>query len=112
VHGFDVYFARRPEFPANSLQGWRRWCVIAYVEKSGGVMISCHNRSVAEAAFGPGGLMNVFPELPQINGRTWGGREAVGGSPRDSIFPVELLPQVLATAEASLILSKGEEESA
>jgi hypothetical protein len=103
VHGFDVHFGRQTGFPVDSLQGWRHWCVIAYVAKSGGVTIACPNRSVAETVFGPGGLMNVFPKLPAVEGKTWGGRESVGGSPRNTVFPVDLLPKVLEAAASNIV---------
>jgi len=45
----------------------------------GAVTLGCPNKAVAEAIFGAGGLLTVFPAL-EPNG--WGGREAVGGSPR------------------------------
>jgi hypothetical protein len=102
AHGFDVQFHRQAEFLANSLEGWRHWCLIAYVEKSRNVTISCPNQSVAELAFGPGGLLSVYPELPAIDGKEWGGREAVGGSPRGVVFPADLLPKVLETTEKIL----------
>ncbi|MDR0652461.1 MAG: hypothetical protein LBG12_04040, partial [Synergistaceae bacterium] len=43
VHGFDVQFERQREFPADSLDGWRYWCIAAYVEKAGNVTLSCPN---------------------------------------------------------------------
>ena len=47
------------------------------------VRIGCRNRETAEALFGAGGLMNVFPHLsPTEEGNPWTGREVVGGSPR------------------------------
>ncbi|MDR1874622.1 MAG: hypothetical protein LBQ90_06380 [Synergistaceae bacterium] len=102
VYGFDVQLCRQSEFPVESLQGWRHWCVIGQIERSGSVTLSCPNKSVAEGAFGPGGLLNVYPRLPTIGGKTWGGREAVGGSPRGALFPVELLPKVLEIIEGAL----------
>jgi len=95
ANGFDVQFHRQSDFPADSLNGWRHWCIIAHIAETGNVTLSCPNRSVAELAFGPGGLLNVYPKLPALEGKEWGGRESVGGSPRGVIFPVELLPGVL-----------------
>ena len=104
VKGFDVQFCRQPEFPADSLEGWKHWCVASHVARSGNVTISCPNRSVAELAFGPGGLLNVFPKLPTLEGKKWGGRESVGGSPRGVIVPTELLPGMLDIIESTMII--------
>jgi len=41
--------------------------------------MGCPNEVVAEELFGKGGLKNVFKQLKPEG---WGGREAVGGSPR------------------------------
>jgi hypothetical protein len=103
VYGLDVQFVRQPEFSADSLQGWRYWCIAAHVEKSGGVTLSCPNKCVAEKVFGPGGLLNVYPKLPMIEGKAWGGRESVGGSPRWVVVPVESLGLVLETLEDNLL---------
>lgn len=106
VKGYDVQFSRQDAFPSTSLEGWRHWCVVSHVQKVGNVMLSCPNKEVAERAFGSGGLKNVFPRLPEIEGKEWGGREAVGGSPRGVVVPSELLESVLAILEDSL-LTKG-----
>ncbi len=95
VFGFDVHYGRDSYHSINSLQGWKRCCVIARVPKSGTVTIGCPNKEVAEELFGNGGLLNVFPKLPKINNKSWGGRESIGGSPRGEIFPKELLEEVL-----------------
>ncbi|MCL2009913.1 MAG: hypothetical protein FWG71_05130 [Synergistaceae bacterium] len=102
VNGFDVQFCRQPEFPADSLEGWKHWCIAAHVAKPGNVTLSCPNRSVAELAFGSGGLLNVYPKSPELEGKKWGGRESVGGSPRGMSVPVGLLPGVLGTIEDAL----------
>jgi hypothetical protein len=106
VPGFDVQFARQPEFAAESPQGWRHWCIVAFAEASESVTISCPNKAVAEEIFGDGGLLNIFPKLPSLCGRGWGGRESVGGSPRGVSFPRGLLGTVLDTLENNL-LKKG-----
>jgi hypothetical protein len=109
VAGFDVQFFRQAEFPVDSLQGWKHWCIAAYAqnaenaEKTRRVTLSCPNKRVAERIFGAGGLMNVYPKLPAIDGKGWGGREAVGGSPRGASFPESLLNAVLQTLEHSLL---------
>jgi hypothetical protein len=101
VWGFDCQFRRQPEFSVGSRRGWQHWCIVAYVEKTGTVTLSCPNKEVAELVFGPGGLLNVYPKLPALGGKTWGGREAIGGSPRGQIFPVSLLNEVLTVLENS-----------
>lgn len=106
VRGHDVHFFRQEAFSPRSLEGWRHWCVISHVQKAGNVMLACPNTAVAERAFGPGGLKNVFPRLPRVEGKEWGGRESVGGSPRGVVFPAELLPLVLKTIEESLLSNK------
>jgi putative CRISPR-associated protein (TIGR02619 family) len=99
VHGFDVQFHRQPDFPADSLEGWRHWCIAAHVAEAGNVTLSCPGKNVAELAFGPGGLLNVYPKLPVIEGKDWGGRESVGGSPRGVAVQAEMLGEVLAVVE-------------
>lgn len=67
VWGFDVWYAEVAPV------------VVAYVAANGNVTIGCPDTEAAEKFFGPGGLKNVFAKLePQ----GWGGREAIGGSPR------------------------------
>lgn len=107
VKGYDVQFFRQRAFPATSLEGWRHWCVVSHVRKVGNVMLSCPNKEVAERAFGSGGLKNVFPRLPEIEGKEWGGREAVGGSPRGIVVPAELLGSILTILEDSLLTKEG-----
>ncbi len=104
VKGFDVQFGRQENVAPDTLNGWRHWCIISYVEKAGNVMLACPCRKVAELAFGPGGLKNVFPLLPAIDGKAWGGRESVGGSPRGVAFPIERLNDVLSIVENSFVL--------
>jgi hypothetical protein len=40
-----------------------------------------------------------------INGKSWGGRESVGGSPRGEIFPEELMEVVLAAVDDAMEVS-------
>ena len=94
VKGYDVQFMRQKEFSPLTLEGWRHWCIVSYVEKSGVIMLSCPCRKVAELAFGNGGLKNILPLLPKIDGKEWGGRESIGGSPRGVVAPVEILDDV------------------
>ncbi len=104
VKGFDVQFMRQKEYPADSLEGWRHWCIVSYVEKAKNIMLSCPCKRVAELAFGEGGLKNILAALPVINGKEWGGRESVGGSPRGEILPLEMLDEVLQCVEKSFIV--------
>lgn len=59
---------------------WYLWAqvVVSYSKRLQKVTVGCPDRDTAERLFGPGGLLAVYEEL----GRGWGGREAVGGSPR------------------------------
>ena len=100
VRGYELHFVRQPEHDAHTAEGWKYWCAIAYMERSENVLISCPDPKVAEAAFGPGGLRNVYGLLPSISGKNWGGREAAGGSPRGVPFPAERLPEVLEIVDA------------
>ncbi len=102
VWGFDVQFGRKFEAPSESPSGWRHWCVIAHIENTGAVTLSCPNDRVAEHAFGHGGLLNVYALLPAVNGKLWGGRASVGGSPRGEKIPDEMAPEVMRILENAL----------
>lgn len=79
--GFDVWYAEVAPI------------IVAYVATNGNVTIGCPDTESAEKFFGKGGLKNVFAKLePQ----GWGGREAIGGSPRGQKLTRE---QALAAAE-------------
>lgn len=91
--GFPEWYGRKEDQPFDSVGGWEHSVVLAWLERRANVTIGCPNPEVAEALFGEGGLKSVFPNL---NPEGWGGREAVGGSPRG----VELTwEQVEATAK-------------
>jgi hypothetical protein len=69
VWGFDVWYAEvRP-------------VIIAYVAASQRATIGCRDLETAKRLFGPAGLMSIYPQLAPAG---WGGRETVGGSPRDA----------------------------
>ncbi len=69
VWGFDVWYAEvRP-------------VIVAYVAEAARVTVGCRDAATAERLFGPGGLKNLLPLLQPPG---WGGRETVGGSPRDA----------------------------
>ena len=65
VWGFDIWYQYAP-------------VVVSYSARLEKVTIGCPGPQKAEELFGSGGLLNVYPTL----GEGWGGREAVGGSPR------------------------------
>ena len=78
VWGFDVWYAEVAPV------------IVAYVAVNGNVTIGCPDVESAEKFFGPGGLKNVFAKLePQ----GWGGREAIGGSPRGAQLTKDPAPQ-------------------
>lgn len=53
--------------------------VVAFLDQPKAITVGCVNKETAERLFGSGGLRNVFPTLAPPG---WGGREAIGGSPR------------------------------
>jgi hypothetical protein len=65
VWGFDVWYRQAP-------------VVVSYASRMAKVTIGCPDEATAERMFGPGGLQSVWPSL----GKGWGGRPAIGGSPR------------------------------
>lgn len=68
VWGYDVWYSEvRP-------------VIVSYQATEGRVSVGCRDLPTATRIFGPGGLRAVFPHL-QPSG--WGGRETIGGSPRD-----------------------------
>jgi hypothetical protein len=81
--GFDVWYAELAP------------CIVSYTRR-GGVTIGCVNKQTAESLFGPGGLKNVFATLTPEG---WGGREAIGGSPRGlELTRAEALAAAIAVA--------------
>lgn len=65
VWGFDLWYRVAP-------------VVVSYASRQAKVTLGCPDKATSERIFGPGGLQTVWPHL----GTGWGGREAVGGSPR------------------------------
>jgi hypothetical protein len=65
--GFDVWYRVAP-------------IVVSYSSRLEKVTIGCPDLETAEALCGPGGLQTLWPRL----GPGWGGRETIGGSPRDA----------------------------
>ena len=86
--GFDVWYGRQTDHASDAPEGWRFGVILARVASSGAITIGSPNQAVAECLFGSGGLKNVFPHLPREG---WGGREAIGGSPRGEKMSVEEL---------------------
>lgn len=86
VWGFDQWYKRAP-------------VVVSYSKRHRSITIGCCDLSHATRLFGEEGLLRVFRAL----GRGWGGRETIGGSPRDQQFQASDAHEV-ATQVASLIL--------
>jgi hypothetical protein len=67
--------------------GWDVWyatlrpIIVAHVESSARVSIGCRNLETARELLGPGGLL---PVLARLQPAGWGGRETIGGSPRNA----------------------------
>jgi len=90
--GFDIWYGRQADQGTpNEVSGWKAPVVLALVETMGGITIGCPNQAVAESLFGEGGLKNVFPKLDEAISTGWGGREAIGGSPRGMKMTLEQL---------------------
>jgi hypothetical protein len=104
--GLDVQFGRKSGGDAGLLETWSHWCVMTRAQKSGAVFVSCPCKKIAEMAFGAGGLKKVFPKLPAINGKFWGGRESVGGSPRGERVPDEMLGVILDLVDGTVIAAE------
>lgn len=86
VFGFSEWYQRNLSGAATEINGWDNPIVISLVDGLENLTFGCPNKDVAEAMFGKGGLMNVFSKLNELYalepGNGFGGREAVGGSPR------------------------------
>ena len=67
VFGFDVWYDEIAPI------------IVAYVADDGNITVGARDTATAERLLGKGGLKNVFSRLVPAG---WGGREAVGGSPR------------------------------
>jgi hypothetical protein len=72
VWGFDQWYRKAP-------------IVVSYSRRHESITIGCKDIEQAQALFGKEGLLTVFRQL----GPGWGGRETVGGSPRDQRFTAE-----------------------
>lgn len=65
VWGFDQWYRLAP-------------LVVSFASRMRKVTVGCPDKDTAEALMGPGGLTVAWEAM----GRGWGGREAIGGSPR------------------------------
>ena len=86
VFGFAEWYERQPENGgAYEAKGWKNPIVIALSEQET-ITFGMPNKVVAEEVLGSGGLLRVFDCLNKLYGlkagQGFGGREAVGGSPR------------------------------
>jgi hypothetical protein len=98
--GFPEWYGRRQDFNFDHPTGWKHPVVLAHLERGRNITIGCPNQEVAEALFGPGGLKNVFSKL-QPEG--WGGREAIGGSPRGEEISTEEAQAAAETVAKAII---------
>lgn len=87
VWGFDVWYANYSPV------------VVALNPNANNITVGVRSVELAEKFFGAGGLKNVFPKL----GEGWGGREAIGGSPRGKVMTWE---DALAAAKVIAGLAK------
>lgn len=79
VWGFDQWYKRAP-------------IVVSYSKRHQSITVGCPSVERAQELFGEEGLLRVFRML----GPGWGGREAIGGSPRNELFSSEEARQVAA----------------
>lgn len=98
VFGFSEWYGRNPEKgKPDEVSGWDNPVVIALTDR-GNISFGSPNKEVAEKVLGKGGLMNVFERLNKEfgleEGKGFGGREAVGGSPRGKTYTAEDLHKV------------------
>lgn len=97
VFGFDVWYGRNTDIDPKDAAAWAYPLVAAYVPKTKSFTVGCPNKEVAETLFGAGGLKNVFARLDG-----WGGREAVGGSPRGKEMTLDDFQEFLDAANAAI----------
>ncbi len=101
MFGFDVWYGRQPELgDINEIEGWRHPVVISLVDQQRNVTFACPNKEVAEKLFGEGGLKNVFARLNEVYNTTgFGGRETIGGSPRNKVISYEEFDEYIKIVE-------------
>lgn len=106
VFGFAEWYDRKPEAgSATDVNGWGNPIVISQTE-NGNVTFGSPNKAIAEQLFGEGGLLNVFAKLNNLfelaEGSGFGGREAVGGSPRGRVMTEEEVEIIIEAVNASI----------
>ena len=87
VFGFAEWYDRKVDAgQPEEAKGWGNPIVVSLVEATGALTFGMPNKQVAEEVFGEGGLTRVFKALNELYGlepgNGFGGREAIGGSPR------------------------------
>lgn len=98
--GFNTWYGRDiPAGPPSDPVGWRHPVVLAQNVGSGGVTVGCPNTAVAVSLFGEGGLGAVYGRLAPSG---WGGREAVGGSPRGRTLTRDEVAEAACVLGASI----------
>ena len=101
VFGFDVWYQRNVEAGApTEAAGWDNPIVVSLVETTNALTFGAPNKTVAEELLGAGGFMNVFKALNKAyglaDGAGFGGREAIGGSPRGQKMTAEDLTKAVS----------------
>jgi hypothetical protein len=98
-YGWDIWYGRlEVGHDQEDQASWEHPIVVQFHPTSKNLTVGCPNKAVAEKLFGTGGLKNVFKAL----GEGWGGREAIGGSPRGEVFKADILPEVCEKIIAAL----------
>ncbi len=87
VFGFAEWYDRQVDAGMpDEAKGWGNPIVVSLVEATEVLTFGMPNKAVAEEIFGEGGLTRVFAALNELYGleagNGFGGREAIGGSPR------------------------------
>ena len=83
-------FGRSILFVASPVWGFDRWyrkapLIVSYSQRASSITLGCRDHQAATELLGEGGLLSLFPLL----GQGWGGREAIGGSPRGIRFTLD-----------------------
>lgn len=101
VFGFAEWYQRNVEAGApTEAAGWDNPIVVSLVEATSAITFGAPNKTVAEELLGTGGFMNVFKALNAhyglADGAGFGGREAIGGSPRGQKMTAEDLTKAVS----------------
>lgn len=103
VWGFDVWYDRDPDRSPTDPQAWGSPVVLSRTP-AGSISVGLPNDEIAATLLGEGGLLNVFPALEPAG---WGGRAAIGGSPRGQVVDAAVLVQAASTLAAQLRPPRG-----